>query len=131
MNEYLDKIRQEIEKNKSDIITELDSFDVSILGNINSNISTAKNIITQLSNDNEIDFSIISSRVKIAEISKKDAPLQSIIIFLQFFNLSIFSSKLEAVPKNKDPFTFSILISSFSMASIISSVRLAIWGIVL
>jgi len=61
MNEYLDKIRQEIEKNKSDIITELDSFDVSILGNINSNISTAKNIITQLSNDNEIDFSIISS----------------------------------------------------------------------
>ena len=61
MNEYLDKIRQEIEKNKSDIITELDSFDVSILENINSNISTAKNIITQLSNDNEIDFSIISS----------------------------------------------------------------------
>lgn len=61
MNEYLDKIRQEIEKNKSDIITELDSFDVSILGNINSNISTASNIITQLSNNNEIDFSIISS----------------------------------------------------------------------
>jgi len=61
MNEYLDKIRQEIEKNKSDIITELDSFDVSILGNINSNISTADNIITQLSNNNEIDFSIISS----------------------------------------------------------------------
>lgn len=61
MNEYLDKIRQEIEKNKSDIITELDSFDVSILENINSNISTAKNIITQLSNDNEIDFSVISS----------------------------------------------------------------------
>ncbi len=61
MNEYLDKIRQEIEKNKSDILTELDSFDVSILGNINSNISTASNIITQLSNNNEIDFSIISS----------------------------------------------------------------------
>lgn len=61
MNEYLDKIRQEIEKNKSDIITELDSFDVSVLGNINSNISTASNIINQLSNDNEIDFSIISS----------------------------------------------------------------------
>ncbi len=54
--------------------------------------------------------------MKIAEISKKDAPLQSIIIFLQFFNLSIFSSKLEAVPKNKDPFTFSILISSFSIS---------------
>ena len=61
MNEYLDKIRQEIEKNKSDIITELDSFDVSILGNINSNISTADNIITQLTNSDEIDFSIISS----------------------------------------------------------------------
>lgn len=61
MNEYLDKIRQEIEKKKSNIITELDSFDVSILDNINSNISIAENVIDQLINSNEIDFSIISS----------------------------------------------------------------------
>ena len=61
MNEYLDKIRQEIEKKKSDIMTKLDSFDISMLGNINSNISTAINIIDELTNSNEIDFSIISS----------------------------------------------------------------------
>lgn len=42
MNEYLDKIRQEIEKKKSDIMAKLDSFDTSMLDNINSNISVAK-----------------------------------------------------------------------------------------
>lgn len=61
MNEYLDKIRQEIEKKKSDIMAKLDSFDTSILDNINSNISVAKNIINELTNNNEIDFSIIPS----------------------------------------------------------------------
>ena len=61
MNEYLDKIRQEIEKKKSDIMAKLDSFDTSMLDNINSNISVAKNIINELTNNNEIDFSIIPS----------------------------------------------------------------------
>ena len=61
MNEYLDKIRQEIEKKKSDIMAKLDSFDASMLDNINSNISVAKNIINELTNNNEIDFSIIPS----------------------------------------------------------------------
>ena len=61
MNEYLDKIRQEIEKKKSDIMAKLDSFDTSMLDNINSNISFAKNIINELTNNNEIDFSIIPS----------------------------------------------------------------------
>ena len=64
MNEYLDKIRQEIEKKKSDIMAKLDSFDTSMLDNINSNISVAKNIINELTNNNEIDFSIIPSSVK-------------------------------------------------------------------
>ena len=61
MNEYLDKIRQEIEQKKSDIMAKLDSFDTSMLDNINSNISVAKNIIDELTNNNEIDFSIIPS----------------------------------------------------------------------
>lgn len=61
MNEYLYKIRQEIEKKKSDIMAKLDSFDTSMLDNINSNISVAKNIINELTNNNEIDFSIIPS----------------------------------------------------------------------
>ena len=61
MNEYLDKIRQEIEKKKSYIMAKLDSFDTSMLDNINSNISVAKNIINELTNNNEIDFSIIPS----------------------------------------------------------------------
>ena len=55
-----------------------------------------------------LNISIISSRVKIAEISKKETFLQSIIIFLLPFSFSYLSSKKDAVPKNKDPFTFII-----------------------
>lgn len=42
-------------------MAKLDSFDTSMLDNINSNISVAKNIINELTNNNEIDFSIIPS----------------------------------------------------------------------
>ena len=63
-----------------------------------------------------LNFSIISSRLKIAEISKKETFLQSIIIFLLPFSFSNLSSKKDAVPKNKDPFTFIIWISVFSIS---------------
>ena len=47
-----------------------------------------------------LNFSIISSRVKIAEISKKETFLQSIIIFLLPFSFSNLSSKKDELAKN-------------------------------